>query len=305
MALKVMKSSKLAEKEGKTLAGSIVRNDEVVGSIPTSSTITFNHLPASESPNCRALSRHWAGCEVCLKTEFDSRSGLRAKSFPFGLFNFAGGRTHRGGLPGLGDYADQRHSAHPAAADGNHVTASLQVGLHWSRESVGDRETSQLRTVLTEGADEMLGREARRPKRLLGAHAEFHVVEDDLDGCLILLVASCYRDRHHGLVVTEKQSGAQSDSRPLAGLDKVRSSLERVQAAEAASVNNAGASGHARCARQAAGSRRDHIPKLICHTHDGGSAMPGPGDRGRLGRFHSVRVARPELKRCFFRIDQL
>jgi hypothetical protein len=45
MALKVMKSSKLAEKEGKTLADSIVRNDEVVGSIPTSSTIistTYN-----------------------------------------------------------------------------------------------------------------------------------------------------------------------------------------------------------------------------------------------------------------------
>jgi hypothetical protein len=28
----------------KTLAGSIVRNDEVVGSIPTSSTKPFNHL---------------------------------------------------------------------------------------------------------------------------------------------------------------------------------------------------------------------------------------------------------------------
>ena len=70
-------------------------------------------------------------------------------------------------------------------------------------------------------------------------------------------------------------------------------------------MNNAGASGHPRCARQAAGSRRDDVPKLIRHTHDGGSAMPGSGDGGRLGRFHSVGVAWPELERCLFRIDQL
>ena len=98
----------------------------------------------------------------------------------------------------------------------------------------------------------------------------------------------------------EKQRGAQRDSRPLAGLDDVGSSRKRVQAAEPASVNNARASGHAGCARQAAGSRRDDVPKLIRHTHDGGSAMPGAGYRGRLGRFHIVRVARPELERCLF-----
>ena len=40
-------------------------------------------------------------------------------------------------------------------------------------------------------------------------------------------------------------------------------------------------------------------------AHDGGSAMPGSGDGGRLGRFQSVGVAWPELERCLFRIDQL
>src|SRR4029077_484542 len=99
----------------------------------------------------------------------------------------------------------------------------------------------------------MRGRETRRLKRLLGTHAELHVVEDDLDGGLILLVASRYRDRHHGLVVMEKQRRAQRNSRPLARLDYVRSSHKRVQTAEAASVNNARATGHASCARQAAG----------------------------------------------------
>ena len=94
----------------------------------------------------------------------------------------------------------------------------------------------------------MLGREARRTKRLLGIHAEVHVVEDDLDGGLILLVASRYRDRHHGLIVMEQQRRAQGNSRPLAGLDNVGGSFKRVQATEAASVNNARASGYARCA---------------------------------------------------------
>ena len=94
----------------------------------------------------------------------------------------------------------------------------------------------------------MLGRKARRLERILGSHAEVHIVEDDLDGCLILLVASRYRDRHHGLVVMEKKRGAQRNSRPLAGLDYVGSSHKRVQAAEPASVNNARASSHASCA---------------------------------------------------------
>ena len=88
----------------------------------------------------------------------------------------------------------------PLAAGGNHVAASPQVGLHCFGEGVGHREAAQAGTVLTEGADEMRGGEARRLKRLLGTHAELHVVEDDLDGCLILLVAARYRDRHHGMV---------------------------------------------------------------------------------------------------------
>src|SRR5579862_2509625 len=98
----------------------------------------------------------------------------------------------------------------------------------------------------------MLGREARSLKRFLGIHAEIHVVEYDLYGCLILLVASRYRDRHHGLVVVEKQRWAQRDPRPLAGLNDIGSSRKRVQAAEPASVNYARVSSHARCARQPA-----------------------------------------------------
>jgi hypothetical protein len=64
----------------------------------------------------------------------------------------------------------------------------------------------------------MLGGEARRMKRLFRAHVEVHVVEDDLDGRLILLVAASYRCRHYGMVAMEKQRGAQCDSRPLVGL---------------------------------------------------------------------------------------
>src|SRR5579863_273906 len=104
------------------------------------------------------------------------------------------------------------------------------------------------------------------------------------------------------MVVVEKQRGAQRDSRPLARLDDVRSSGERVQAAEPGTVNNSGASGYPGCARQAAGSRRDNVPKFIRHTHDGGSTMPGAGDGGWLGRFHVVRVARPEFERSLSRV---
>src|SRR5690242_787599 len=103
----------------------------------------------------------------------------------------------------------------------------------------------------------------------------------------------------------EKQRGAQRDSRTLAWLDDVGSSRKRVQAGEAAPVNNAGASGHSRRARKTAGSRRDNVPKFIRDTHDGGPAMPRASNGGRLGWFHVVRVARPELKRCLLRGDQL
>jgi NADPH:quinone reductase-like Zn-dependent oxidoreductase len=76
------------------------------------------------------------------------------------LFHFAGGRTHGGGLLGLGVNADQRHAAHCAAAEGNHVTASPQVGLQFFRQVVGDRQAAQGGTVLAEGTDEMRGGEA-------------------------------------------------------------------------------------------------------------------------------------------------
>src|SRR5215469_689242 len=129
------------------------------------------------------------------------------------LFHLVSGRTHGGGLPSLGINADQRHSAHPAAADGNHVATSSQVGLHRFWQSLRHRQAPQIGAVLAEGADEMRGGEARGLKCLLRAHAEFHVVEDDLNGCLILLVAASYRDRHYWTVVMEKQCRAQCDSR--------------------------------------------------------------------------------------------
>src|SRR5215472_1388906 len=121
-----------------------------------------------------------------------------------GLFHFASDRTHAGGLLGLGVNADPRHSAHSSAADGNHVATRPQVGLHFFGQRVGHRQAAQAGAALAEGADEMRGGEARRLKRLLGTHVEFHVVEDDLDGCLILLVAASYRYRHYGMVVMEK-----------------------------------------------------------------------------------------------------
>ncbi len=71
------------------------------------------------------------------------------------LFHFAGGRTHGGRLLGLGVNADQRHSAHSAAADGNHVAASPQVSLHSFGQGVGNRQAAQGGAVLAEGADEM------------------------------------------------------------------------------------------------------------------------------------------------------
>ena len=77
------------------------------------------------------------------------------------LFHLAGGRTHGGGLLGFGVNADQRHSAHCAAAEGNHVTASPQIGLQFIGQGVGDRQAAQVGTVLAEGTDEMRGGECR------------------------------------------------------------------------------------------------------------------------------------------------
>src|SRR5579871_3514716 len=103
----------------------------------------------------------------------------------------------------------------------------------------------------------MLRRETWRLKRFLWAHAEIHIVEDDLHRGLILHIAPRYRDSHHRMIIMEKQRGAQRDPRPLAGLDDVGSSRERVQAAKPASMNNARMPCHTSGARQAAWSRCD------------------------------------------------
>src|ERR1700735_3420491 len=102
-------------------------------------------------------------------------SSSQAVAGPRALFHFTSRRTHTGGLPGLRVNADQRHSAHSAAARGNYVAASPQVCLHSFGQGLGHGEAAQAGPVLTEGADEMFGGEARRLKRLLGTQADFHV----------------------------------------------------------------------------------------------------------------------------------
>ncbi len=93
--------------------------------------------------------------DACGKFTTDRSVGQCCTQRYWDLFHFSGGRTHGGGLLGLGVNADQRHSAHSAAAEGNHVTASPQVGLHCFGQGVGDRQAAQAGTVLAEGADEM------------------------------------------------------------------------------------------------------------------------------------------------------
>ena len=91
----------------------LVRNDEVVGSIPTSSTkssITYQPPRVKLVTICR---EHWAGCEVA-STLSTGLFGLGAthESFPF-FIQFAGGRADGGGLLGLGVNGDQRYSPTP------------------------------------------------------------------------------------------------------------------------------------------------------------------------------------------------
>src|SRR6185437_8550267 len=164
-----------------------------------------------------------------------------------GLFHFSGGRTYGGVLIRLRVDADQRYPADPATAVGHYVATRPQVCLDVFRQGFRHREAAEFGSVLAEGADEMFGGEARRFKRLHGTHAEIHVVEDDLNGSLILLVSAGYRYPEYGLAVVEDHRGTQSDAWPLARLNHVGSSGKGVQAAEAAAVNDAGASGHAGC----------------------------------------------------------
>jgi hypothetical protein len=51
---------------------------------------------------------------------------------------------------------------------------------------------------------EMRGGKARSFKCLLGSHSEVHVVQNDLKGCLILLVAARHGNGHHRIVLMEK-----------------------------------------------------------------------------------------------------
>src|SRR5581483_5752615 len=124
------------------------------------------------------------------------------------LFHFPGRWPHGCGLSSVRINADQRDSPHSAVHIAKYVTTSSQVVLHVFGQAAGHGQASQFRAVLTERADEMFCGEARRPNRLLGSHAEDDVVENDLNSCLILLVSTRYRDRHHRMVVMKKQRRA-------------------------------------------------------------------------------------------------
>src|SRR5581483_3211794 len=127
---------------------------------------------------------------------------------PRSLLHFARGRSHSCRLPRLRINTDQRHSSNSFTKIAEHMATSSEVRLYVCGQRARHRQAAQLRVVLAERADGMLGREAGRLERLLGTHAEIHIIENHLDGCLVLHVPAGYRNRHHRLLVVKKQSRA-------------------------------------------------------------------------------------------------
>src|SRR4051812_10721524 len=103
--------------------------------------------------------------------------------------DFGGRGADGGGFLRLWVNAEKRHSAYSVAGGPNHVAPSPKIGLHLLGQGVAPRTAAKLGAVLADGAAEVLGGKARRVERLPGIHSEIHIVEDDLDRCLILLVA--------------------------------------------------------------------------------------------------------------------
>ena len=109
-----------------------------------------------------------------------------------------------------------------ATGCGNYVAAGPEAGLHsfgqggWHRKDCPSVAWSWPKELI-----EVCGREARRFEtrpREQNPRREFDVIEDDLNRCLILLVAARYRDRHHRLIVVEEQRWElKGDARTLAG----------------------------------------------------------------------------------------
>src|SRR5262249_40941107 len=77
-------------------------------------------------------------------------------------------------------------------------------------------------------------------------HPEVDHFENQLDRRLVLEVAAGNRDGRYRLTVLEEQRWRQRNSRPLAGLDRIRMSFPGMEPRQAASVNDARLSGNAR-----------------------------------------------------------
>jgi hypothetical protein len=57
-----------------------------------------------------------------------------------------------------------------------------------------DLQAAQLGSVLSKRAGVVGGRESRHRNSLFRQHSEFDIVQNELNGCLVLQIASCHAD---------------------------------------------------------------------------------------------------------------
>ena len=169
-------------------------------------------------------------------------------------------------------------------------------GFERLRTDLGiDPELAHDRRRLAERADEVVGHEPRGDDRRGRLEAEVDVIEQELQGHLVLVIAAGDADGQHGPTVFQDDRGRQSDPWPLAGNDHVGVSLPDVEALQPAAEPDAGVTGHD--PRPAARRCRHHISpscrrpgRWSCRVH----RPPAAASRRAAGSAAGSSTALPE-----------
>ncbi len=181
-------------------------------------------------------------------------------------------------LAGGGVEADHAgRGAQGSGVDAQDMAAGFQ-GFEDVAADVGvDSQPAQCRRSLAERVDEMIGHETRGDDRRGRLEAEIDVIEQELEGHLVLVVAAGDADGQNGPASLEHEGRREGDPRALAGGDDVGVVIPGVEALEAAAEPDAGIAGDD--SGPAAGGGGDDVAEAVGDQAGGRVAGVGEGRR--------------------------
>ena len=146
---------------------------------------------------------------------------------------------------------------------------------------------------------------AWRNNSIFRLHIKLDKIKEQIQGCLILQIATGDADRQNRAAIFQHKCGCQRNAGTLAGLDAVWVSRNRVETSQAVSKADARRATHTFFAVDVGrGCSSNYIAPAVSNNTGGRSTNPWAKHATRLQRLHVLYIARTGFQRCLLHINQ-